>query len=503
MKFARPFRMDNPLVDFGNAPYQPGEAINLCYDNFGPPAALLRGLFEYLYRAEGLTLLPHIPPGISRLEQHFPVRFGTKRLYLATTGTGPITAVRINDQPWPLFDARSITLPYDQTPNEGVIQIALGGAKPVPFVPRKAVSTLPPELPLQERQLPPEQVSAITPNQLPLRFGADSHGGSRFLGDIGRVRLYRRALRPAEMATLAEAHQKSLPLPKDPALVGDWSFTNQKDHLFPNALGKSLSAKIVGKAQVVDVSGSKAIQLDGKGFLEVGMDPQLNLQACTMEAWIRPGKQAAAGGRIIDKTGVGTSNGYLLDTHPGNSLRLIAERGSLSFDARLAPERWVHVAGTIAADGSQALYVDGKQVAFQKLSLSGDLAGLEERIAQDSKVPRPPRSRGPGGPSRGSPGSTGRCLLQRLFCPAGARQKWPDRPLAQAFPRRRRQILPDNREPVMGRVGEDRQGQQGFQRPRGSTNLRLLARALKKSSTESKRRQIVRGVMRSREGCGQ
>ena len=174
-------------------------------------------------------------------------------------------------------------------------------------------------------------------------------------------------------------------MPKDPALVGDWSFTNQKDHLFPNALGKSLSAKIVGKAQVVDVSGSKAIQLDGKGFLEVGMDPQLNLQACTMEAWIRPGKQAAAGGRIIDKTGVGTSNGYLLDTHPGNSLRLIAERGSLSFDARLAPERWVHVAGTIAADGSQALYVDGKQVAFQKLSLSGDLAGLEERIARIRK----------------------------------------------------------------------------------------------------------------------
>jgi hypothetical protein len=59
---------------------QPGEAVNLCYDSFGLPAAMMRGLFEYLYRADGLTLLPHIPTGITRLEQHFPVRFGAKRL---------------------------------------------------------------------------------------------------------------------------------------------------------------------------------------------------------------------------------------------------------------------------------------------------------------------------------------------------------------------------------------------------------------------------------------
>ena len=27
--------MDNPLVDFGNAVYQPDEPINLCYDTSG------------------------------------------------------------------------------------------------------------------------------------------------------------------------------------------------------------------------------------------------------------------------------------------------------------------------------------------------------------------------------------------------------------------------------------------------------------------------------------
>src|SRR3972149_3880797 len=68
MKFARQFRLDTPLVDFGGAVYQPKEPVNLCYDSFGAPAAMIRGLFEYLYRADGLTLLPHVPPGTTRLE---------------------------------------------------------------------------------------------------------------------------------------------------------------------------------------------------------------------------------------------------------------------------------------------------------------------------------------------------------------------------------------------------------------------------------------------------
>ena len=107
------------------------------YDAWGVPAAMIRGLFEYLYRADGLTILPHVPSGITRLEQHFPIRFGKKRLYLATAGAGPVTGVTINGQPWKSFDARSVSLPYDQTPDEAVVQISLGGAKAEPFVPRK------------------------------------------------------------------------------------------------------------------------------------------------------------------------------------------------------------------------------------------------------------------------------------------------------------------------------------------------------------------------------
>jgi len=100
LRFARQFRMDNPLVKFGSEVYQPREPINLTYDAFGAPAAMIRGLFEYLYRADGLNLVPHIPAGVTRLEQKFPIRFGSKRLYLAVAGQGPITGVRVNGAEW-------------------------------------------------------------------------------------------------------------------------------------------------------------------------------------------------------------------------------------------------------------------------------------------------------------------------------------------------------------------------------------------------------------------
>jgi hypothetical protein len=130
LTFARDFRMDNPLVDFGAKVYQPKEPINLCYDSFGAPAALLRGLFEYLYRADALVLRPHIPPGITRLEQRFPIRFGVKQLYLASVGTGPVTGVTIDGKAWSQFDGDSITLPYDAVPEMTSIVVGLGGADP-------------------------------------------------------------------------------------------------------------------------------------------------------------------------------------------------------------------------------------------------------------------------------------------------------------------------------------------------------------------------------------
>jgi hypothetical protein len=129
LTFADRFRMDNPLTKCGSDVYQPNEPINLCYDSFGPAAAFMRGLFEYLYRADGLTLVPHVPPGISELEQLDPVRFGSKRILLSTIGAGPITAVKVNGRKWKQFDQASVFLPYAKTPELAKVQIILGDAK--------------------------------------------------------------------------------------------------------------------------------------------------------------------------------------------------------------------------------------------------------------------------------------------------------------------------------------------------------------------------------------
>jgi hypothetical protein len=127
LSFARRFRMDNPLTDFGNGVYQPKEPINLTYDAFGPAAAFIRGLFEYQYSAQGLRLIPHIPPGITDLEQLDPIRFGEKLLYLSVAGRGGITSVTINGRAWKSFDGRSVLLPYEKTPDISRVDISLGG----------------------------------------------------------------------------------------------------------------------------------------------------------------------------------------------------------------------------------------------------------------------------------------------------------------------------------------------------------------------------------------
>lgn len=127
--FAERFRMDNPLVKFGSDVYQPKQPVNLTYDAFGPPAAFMRGLFEYLYRADGLTLMPHIPPTVTELQQLDPVRFGGKKVLLSVVGHGEVTAVEVNGRNWRTFDGQSVFLAHDETPDNARVEIFLGGAK--------------------------------------------------------------------------------------------------------------------------------------------------------------------------------------------------------------------------------------------------------------------------------------------------------------------------------------------------------------------------------------
>lgn len=94
-------------------------------------------------------------------------------------------------------------------------------------------------------------------------------------------------------------------------------------------------------------------------------DPALDLtDEVTLEAWVRAEPMGKGGGRILDKSEPGTQLGYMLDTFPGNSLRFLNAKGMCRYDARLAPDRWTHIAGTYSATRKiMRLYIDGKLVA--------------------------------------------------------------------------------------------------------------------------------------------
>ena len=100
-------------------------------------------------------------------------------------------------------------------------------------------------------------------------------------------------------------------------------------------------------------------------FLEAERHAGLELRrAVTLTAWVKPERLARAGGRIIDKSVPGTSLGYVLDTYPGNSLRMICQAHLLGYRAELPTDRWTHVASVFSVeDGRYRLYLNGKLVA--------------------------------------------------------------------------------------------------------------------------------------------
>jgi hypothetical protein len=158
-------------------------------------------------------------------------------------------------------------------------------------------------------------------NANPVAIGSDGNGANAFKGSIERIVVLDRTLTDAEMAAAAS----------DPRATPDGTVLQWRD----------------GDPRRLDDS------------------PALDCtQGLSVLAWITPETQDAGGGRIIDKCAVGSADGWVLDTYPGNSLRFIAGDPAATFDARLQPGRRTFVAGTYdAATGRRRLYVDGAPVA--------------------------------------------------------------------------------------------------------------------------------------------
>ncbi len=83
-KLMQNFRADAPMGEFGLSPWggQLGAPYNTVLDCWGVPAGLVRGLFEYDYRADSLRVRPHLPSGITRYVQKKAVLFGKIKVYL-------------------------------------------------------------------------------------------------------------------------------------------------------------------------------------------------------------------------------------------------------------------------------------------------------------------------------------------------------------------------------------------------------------------------------------
>ncbi len=172
-----------------------------------------------------------------------------------------------------------------------------------------------------------DAVGEVPGGEHPLRIGYDSDGGNKFPGKILSESVYNK---PLSLRTIAE-HTKN-----DPALR----------NLPPPELVESGP----GKSRAIDKDRVK---------LKAGF---------TLEAVIRP--DALKPGRIFDRLTAGKSDGFLFDTHPGDTLRLIVGTNTLSaLRGILQANKVYHVAATYdAATGAMRICLEGNLVA----ELGGD-----------------------------------------------------------------------------------------------------------------------------------
>lgn len=157
----------------------------------------------------------------------------------------------------------------------------------------------------------------VPPNDHPLRAGSDQSESNRFRGQIGRVTMFRGKLSAPAVRELA-AGDRTQPVAM-PDVVGCW--------LNPKACDKLAT-------QAEDFAG-----------------------AVSFEAWICPAEKES--GRILDKLTPGQNDGFLLDTWPDLSLRVIAGNQQRNFPGVLKPGVWQHVA-VVLDRGVPRVFLDGQ-----------------------------------------------------------------------------------------------------------------------------------------------
>ena len=171
----------------------------------------------------------------------------------------------------------------------------------------------------------PSLASIVPTNKHPVRLGMDQSGGNKFSGELGRVSIFAKSLSEAEIAALAKLERGQEVSPTSGLL---FTGRDQKPQILSNSAAWNFPA----------------------GF--------------TIEAWVQPQKLGGGGARLVDKITPGMSDGFLFDTHPGNSLRFICGQTTFQHNNALPAGQWTHVAAVAdPASGGCRLYVNGKPVA--------------------------------------------------------------------------------------------------------------------------------------------
>ncbi len=179
-------------------------------------------------------------------------------------------------------------------------------------------------------------VSLIPGNKYSVKIGVDQSGGSRFGGQFGRVSIFDTALGDAAVKKLAQ-------MPREQALA--------------NQSGLLISTQ---------PQAGQTLEGSSEWRFSDGM---------TIEAWIKNPN----GGRIVDCITPGGSDGFLLDTHPRNSLRLIVGHQTLVKENVLPADQWVHVAAVVNNKTAEIkTYINGEAVV-NALTTVGDDALVVSR----------------------------------------------------------------------------------------------------------------------------
>ena len=168
LKWAKDFRMDAPFSQHGENTHNPWSdsgkfrvgGVAVMVDNFGIPAATVRGLFDYDYKADRLILRPRIPGTITQYTQNEPVRFGEKRIYLSCINNGPkIKSITINGKSIKSTSNNEVILLFNDLPKEAKIVITTEGGWP-----EEQLTT---NYPLLPELLEAEKTNALTSLELP------------------------------------------------------------------------------------------------------------------------------------------------------------------------------------------------------------------------------------------------------------------------------------------------------------------------------------------------